>query len=355
MRLPLLAVAILLAGCFTPASDAPPTTTNATAPTGEGPAGSPTANASAPSTGMGERAPTAMERFYLKEDHTLGVIREDTGEIPSATVRETAASTAFYQSFAQGLSLTPWTSEPFRSAWESTGDIEITIRFTSSVPAASTMPSSAGFPPVGAWLGTPERYAFFLLAQDAPQTLEPNKEYSVTLVAKPPQGGFFVREGEQLALYTFLAYATADGNTASYIVGGPEPAGILLPHSHFNLTAPRATTILEEAGELPPNPGPSGDMMESPPEHSFSVPPDALFVVGTVTGAPKVGTRADIDLHFVAGGESIASGSSSHPEEIVMLGPGNLQAYGRELVARITGSGIPAGGTYSVKIVAYSP
>lgn len=355
MRLAPALALLLLAGCFTPPSDVPPTATTPATQDGAGDAGTGNATTEAPPP-VGERAEASVEVFALAEGRTLRVVRAGDPELPMAHVPETVAPTALYQSFAQGISLTPWTSEPFRSSWESTGDLEISLSFMSDAPATATQPKASGFPAVGAWLGTTERYAFFLLATDAPDTLEAGKVYSVKLVAKPPQGGSFVREGEQLALYSFLTYQTADGGPVNYVIGGPTPSSVRVPHAHFNVTAPRATVILEKSGELPPNPGPTGDMMQDPPMLEFSVPADAVFLFAEVSGAPKVGTRADIDLAILSpGGDVISGGSSPRSTEVVAIGPGNLEAYGRSLVARITGSVIPAGGTFSVKVTAYSP
>ncbi|HUR69342.1 MAG TPA: hypothetical protein VM370_08845 [Candidatus Thermoplasmatota archaeon] len=352
MRIRLLLVLALVAGCVTPDAHSPTPETNVTSPTGD--ASMPNGTMSMPP--MGERMAVATEPFLLMSDHTMTVVPRDAQPIPEATVAETARATAFYESFASGLELTPWTGPPSRSAWETTADLDITVKFKTNAPAVGTNPSPAGFPAVGGWFGTTERAAFFVLATDAPQTLEANKVYTVHLVATPPKGGFFLREGEHLALTTFLSYQVADGSAPMYVVGGDEPAGFALVHEHFNLTAPTATVLYDKSGEVGPNPGFTGDMQQTPVDVPFKVPPDALFVVLEITGAPKAGTRVDLDVGArTAGGDVIASGSSPEATEMVVLGPGNLAAYGRDLVARVTSSSNPSGATFALKITSYAP
>lgn len=351
MRAQVLVVLLLLAGCVTPPrQDA--VETNESAPTA-----TPTGDASAPPpAAQGERMPATMERFVMQANTTLGVLRPDEPEMPLATVPQALSATAFWESFVNPLTLTPWPSFPLRSAFETTGDIAIVLSFTSTAPGVSPNPRAAGFPPVGGWLGTTERHEFFLLANDAPDSIEANKVYTVRLTAKPPRGGWFVTEGEQLALHPFLAYQTADGSPVSFVVGGPEPAGFVLPHEHFELVAPTAIVLVDETGELGPNPGPSGEMQQEPVDVPFNVPPEALYVVLEVSGAPKAGQRVDIDVSArTPGGEVILGGSSPYAVEKTVLGPGNLREFGRDLVAHVTSSASPAGATYALKVTAYTP
>lgn len=354
MRAAALVLALVLAGCASPpADDTGPAGANETA---DGAPAAPEANATMPVGGVSDRMPVALEHFVLTPEHGLRVIQEGEPELPVTKVAETLTATAFYQSFAQGLTISPWVGPNSRSAWETTGEIDIALSFSSDAPATSTNPRAAGIPPVGAWFGTPERFAFFLLATDAPDTLEAGKVYTVHLKVAPPNGGFFLLEGEQLALHTFLSYQTADARAPSYVVGGPEPAGFFLPHEHFNLSAPRETVVLEESGELLPNPGPTADSQPEAPVIPVSIPADAVYVKLEVSGAPKAGARIDIDGSFVtASGDLIAGGSSSRDHEMVLIGPGNLAAYGRDLVAHITNSASPGGATYALKATAYVP
>lgn len=345
-----LTAAVVLGGCAaSPAS--PPGSGNDTVDARN--ETSDAANATRPISG--ERPPS-MERFVLLANQTLGVLRDGDPPVAEAEVEETNRPTAFYESFATGLELGEWPSFPFPSAWESTGDIEITLKFKSDQAAASSNPKAAGFPGVGAFFGGVGRQAYLLLAADAPDSLEAGRVYTVTLTASPPEGGFFVRPGERLAMYPFLAYAAADGSPAKYVVGGEEPAGFVLPHKHFNISAPRAVVLLDETGELGPNAGPSGDMNQAPVNLPFSVPADAVYVVLEITGAPKAGTRIDIDASIrTPSGEVIQGGFSPYDTETAVIGPGNLAAYGRDLVAHATCAGCPAGGTFALKVTAYGP
>lgn len=304
----------------------------------------------------GARMPPTMERFVMLPNQTLGVLRADEPEMPVATVQQSLSATAFWESFVTPLALDAWPSFPMRSAFETTGDIELTISFSATAQGVSANPRAAGFPPVGAILGTPERFEFFLFANDAPDTIEANKVYSVKLTASPPEGGWFVREGEPVAVLPFLSYQTADNSPLSFVVGGPEPAGFLLPHEHFALSAPNATVLVDESGELSPNPRPTGDMQQQPLDVPFTVPPEALFVVLEIAGAPKAGTRVDVDVSArTPAGELIIGSSGPGAVEKTVLGPGNLRAYGRDLVAHVTASAAPAGATYALKITAYAP
>lgn len=310
----------------------------------------------APSAPIGERMPSAMERFVFLENHTLGVLASDAPEMPIAKVPESLSAVAFWESFAQPLVLAPWSSFAFRVPFEATAEIDVSLNIVADAPAVSTNPKAAGFPAVGGWVGTPERFAFFVLAQDAPDTLEAGKVYTVHLKATPPKGGFFVRAEEQLALYTFLSYQTAEGKTASYVVGGPDPAGFRLAHNHFNVSAPRAIVVVDETGEIGPNPGPTGDTHNAPVNIPVIIPPEAVYAVLEVEGTPKVGSRIDVDGSLrTAGGEVITGGSGPNAREVAVVGPGNLQAFGRDLVAHVTCSACPAGGTWSLKVTAYAP
>lgn len=351
MRVWIIACVAVLAGCMgAPAPTAEPTTNATLGTPGD------VSNATGPAPPVGERMPVAMERFALLANGTLGVLASDAAPMPQANVPEPARPTAFYEGFATPLTLTPWPSFPFGRAFETTGDIEIMLSFTSASTAVATNPKPAGFPAVGAWFGTPDRFAFFLLATDAPDSLEAGKVYTVKLHAAAPPGGFFVRPGEQLALHPFLSYQTADGQPVSYVVGGADPAGFVLPHQHFNLSADRAAVLVEKTGELGPNPGPTSDMQQQPVDLAFTVPPEVVYVVMEVEGAPKAGTRVDIDLSArTPGGESVASGSSPFARELVVLGPGNLAASGRDLVARVASSSSAGGATWTLRITTYGP
>lgn len=353
MRIPVVLLVALLAGC----ASAAPREVDASDGNASTEVATPSVPASAPSDApMGERAPPAMERFVLLPGGQLGVFNASAPELPATLVPEPLRSTAFYESFATPPTLTQWASEAFRSSWETTGDLEIRVSFTAGAPAAGANPGAAGFPPVGAILGAPERHAFFLFAIDAPQTLEADKVYTVTLRATPPRGGFFMREGEQLALHTFLSYQTADGTPVAYVTGGPDPAGLLLPHQHFTLRAPNATVLVDEAGELGPNPGITGDMQQEPVDIPFTVPPDALYVVLEIEGAAKAGPRVDLDVSArTPAGDVVGAGSGPGAKETVALGPGNLAAHGRELVAHVTNSANPSGATFTLKVTAYAP
>lgn len=351
MRLAWLPVLVLVVGCVAqPSPEAPRGN--------ETPVAAPEEESAPPpvSVPIGERMPAGMERFVLLANHTLGVMRPEDPELALANVPETLTPTAFWESFAQPLTLTPWASDEFRVPFETTGELDVTIRFMSDVPAVAAQPKAAGFPGAGGWIGTTERFAFFTLAADAPDSLEAGKVYTVHLKGTPPAGGFFVRAGERLAVYTFLSYQTADGTPVEYVIGGPEPAGIALAHAHFNVTAPRAIVILDEVGEIGPNPGPAGDLHREPVDLPLKVPADAVYVVLEVDGTPKAGTRIDIDGSFrTPSGEPIAGGSGPNAREVAVLGPGNLQASGRDLVARVTCASCPAGGTYTLKVTAYAP
>lgn len=354
MRVVLLAFVLLAAGCASPGPETVDSPAgNATPPSAPTP---PAGEPAAPEPALGERMPTTMERFVMQANQTLGVLRPGDPEMPLATVPQTLAATAFWESFVKPLALPAWPSFPLRSAFETTGPVEIALSFSATAPAVATNPRTAGFPPVGLWLGTSERIEFFLLANDAPDTLEAGKVYTVRLTATPPKGGWFVREGEMVALYPFLGYQTADSSPMSFVVGGPDPGGFVLPHQHFALRAPNATVLVDESGEIGPNPGPSGEMHSAPVDVAFTVPPDALYVVLEVTGAPKAGDRIDVDVSArTPGGEIILGGSSPGATERTALGPGNLKAYGRDLVAHVTASATPSGGTYALKVTSYSP
>lgn len=344
-------VVVLLAGCVTPEApdDAPGTnSTDPDAPSGE-------ANETAPPA-MGERSTGRMETFVLLANRTIGVVREGAPGPDEGLVPEAASGTAFYQSLVAPPPVTPFASFPFNVPFETTGEFDITISFMATAAAASTLPSASGFPSAGAWFGTPERWTFFIGSSDAPPTLEANKVYTTTMRVPMPKGGFFVRAGEQLAIMPYLNYQASDNSPISWVVGGAQPSGFALPHSHFNLSAPVATPIVDKSGETGPNPSFTGAQNPQPYTFAFKVPPEALYIVMEVSGAPKAGTRIDIDGSLLSpAGEVLAAGSSPYERETVVLGPSALAQVGRDLVARVTSSGSASGGTFTLKVTAYSP
>lgn len=350
MRAVWLAI-VLLVGCVTPEAREDAPATNAT---GEG---TPSADAdeTAPPA-MGERAVGRMETFVLHANRTIGVVRDGEAGPEEGTVAEPASGTAFYQSLATPPPLTPFVSYPFSVPFETTGEFDITMSFMATAAAAATLPSASGFPTVGAWFGTLERWTLFIGSAEAPNTLEANKVYTVTMRVPMPKGGFFVRQNEVLAIHPYLNYQASDNSPISWVVGGAQPSGFAMPHSHFNLSAPIATLIADQTGETGPNPGVTGDQNPQPFDLAFKVPPEALYIVMEVSGAPKAGSRIDIDGSILtAGGEVLAAGSSPRERETIVLGPSALAQAGRDLVAHVTSAGSVTGGTFTLKVTAYSP
>lgn len=353
MRAVWLAAILLLAGCVTsPATTDDAPAANATAPGG---VGSGASNATAPASGMGERMARRSETFVLLADRTIGVVREGEKGPEEARLPEPASGTAFHQSFVTPPPLAPFATAPFGVGFETSEEFDLTLSFVATAPAATTLPSASGFPAVGAWFGTTERWALFLGAPDVPPTLEANKVYTVTMRVPLPKGGFFVRAGEQLAIHPYLNYQAADNSPISWVVGGAQPSGFTMPHTHFNLSAPVATMILDENGETGPNPSVSGEQNPQPVDFPVKVPADAVYVVLEASGAAKAGSRLDLDASFrSASGEVLAGGSGPHEREVVVLGPSALAQAGRDLIAHVTSSGA-SGATFHVTVTAYAP
>lgn len=350
MRAAWVLLAVLLAGCATPPSDGPATNGTDTA------APSPDANATAPPAPVGDRMPSRMEEFVFLPNRTLGFLRE--GEtLAEERIPEPVAGLAFYTGQSgQAPALAPFVSPPFGVPFETSAEFEITMRLVASAHAVPSFPPVPEFPNVGGWFGTPERYAHFVGARELPSTLEPNVVYTVKIAVPLAKGGFFVRAGESLAFTPYVNYQAVDNSPIMWVVGGAEPAGFPLPHSHFNVSAPRATVILDERGETGPNPTPSGDQNPQPANLPFKVPLDAVYVVLEVEGAPKAGPVIDIDGSIrTPGGEVLAAGSSPYAREVAVIGPGALAAAGRDLVAHVTSGSNASGGTFSVKVTAYAP
>lgn len=353
MRAAWLAAILLLAGCVTPSSTDDAPATNATIPDGTGTGGA--LNETPPASGMGERMERRSETFVLLADRTIGVVREGEKGPEEARVPEATSGTAFHQSFVTPPPLAPFSTGPIPVGFETSAEFDLTLSFVATAPATTTLPSTSGFPTVGAWFGTPQRWAFFVGAPDAPQTLEANKVYTVSMRVPLPKGGFFVRAGEELAIHPYLNYQAADGSPVSWVVGGAQPSGFTMPHTHFNLSAPVATVILDEAGETGPNPGVSAQQDPRPVDLPVKVPADAAYVVLELTGAPKAGSRIDIDASFrLASGEVLASGSGPYEREVVVLGPSALAQVGRDLVAHVASAGA-SGGTFRVTVTAFAP
>lgn len=351
MRPVALALALLLAGCVTPSADDAPETI-VTGPTARQDA---PANESAPAVPVGERMVAGMERFVLLENRTIDILRPGDA-MDEVRAPEPVSGAALFTSAASPITFQPFVSFPFRVPYETTAEFDITLSFASSGPAVATTPSTSGLPAVGGWFGTPERFAFFIGAADAPPSLEAGKVYTVKLRVPLPTGGFFVREGEQVALMPYLNYQSADNQPIQWVLGGPEPAGFTLPHSHFNVSAPNAVVVLDKNGETGPNPGFSGEQNQQPASFAFAVPPEAVYVVLEVSGAPKAGNTIDIDGSIrTPAGDVLAVGSSPFASEVAVIGPSALAAAGRDLVAHVTSSGSASGGTFRVVVTAYVP
>lgn len=344
----LLAVVVLVvvaAGCASP--EAPPAGPSVEgAPTPTTPDGSP--NATAPPVGARS---SSVETFVLQADHSIAVLTP--GAVASeGRVAETNPGLGFFTSVAQDPSFVPWVSAPFRVPFEAMEPFDVRVAFASDVPAASGHPAALELPPVLGWLGTPDRWTFFLLASDAPQSLEPGVVYTTTMTVPVPPTGFFVREGETIALHLFLGYQAADGQPIDYVVGGAEPAGFALPHEHFNVSAPRATVVVEAAGEMEAHAGTSTADHPKPGLVPFTVPDDAVYVVLELQATGSAPGRLDADLQAMRGSEDLAGGWGPFAKEVVVLGPSALEG-GRDLVARVTSAGPPA--SFTVKVTAYSP
>jgi hypothetical protein len=340
----LVLAALLLCGCVSSAPEGQPTSATP-------PAANATLAAPAPPPPVGERSALAAERFLLAANRSLAFSPNGTLSLPLEKVKEGFAAPEFFSSTDPASLLKPWPSNPARRAYEITQDVPITIRFSSDQPGV-TMSKALGFPPVGGWLGTPDRWAVYFSAADAPDTLEAGKVYLVHATAKVPPGGLFVREGEPLALHPYLAYATPDDSPASYVVGGPDAAGIVVPHVHFNVSAPNATLVYDKQGTLSPNPSQTTTQDPQPTDISLKLPAGAVYLVAEATGTATGGGRVDVDLALRAGGKTLGEGTGPAAREIVVLGPTALAMAGDSLVAHVAGAA-PAGGTFKLTVTAY--
>jgi hypothetical protein len=351
VRLPwavaLAAGALVAAGCVAPPAT-PPAGGNATAAVAPTNA---TGNATAPPPLVGERGPVVVEHLVLLANHTLGPL-DAAGPAPPATaVPETNAGTSLYTGAAAGGAVALWEAPPASRPFEIVQDVAITLRFASSQAAVSTT-RPVQFPPVGGWLGTKERWNVEFAATDAPDTLQPGTTYVVRMVAKAPPGGLFVRQGERLALRTFLSYQTADGSQLAYVVGGAQPAGLDVPHVHFDVAAPGATVLLDKRGAIGPNPSPTTTQDPQPTLLAFDVPPATAFVAAELVGTPTSPQGGDADLALLAGSRVLGEGTGPTPHEVVVLGPGALALAGGKLVAKVAGA-MAAGGTFHLVVTAY--
>lgn len=351
MRSVSLALALLVTGCVASTPDDGPEVV-VTGPTARE---DPSTNESAPAVPVGERMVASAERLVFLENRTIGILRPgDT--MDEIRVPEPVSGAAFFTSAASPIAFQPFASLPFRVPYETTAEFDITMSFVSSAPAVATTPSTGGFPTVGGWFGTPERYAFFIGVADAPPSLDAGRVYTVKMRVPLPTGGFFVREGEQVALMPYINYQSADNRPIQWVLGGPEPAGFTLPHSHFNVSAPNAVVVLDESGETGPNPGFMGEQNPQPASFAFSVPLDTVYVVLEVSGAPKAGASIDIDGSIrTPSGDVLAVGSSPFASEVALIGPSALAAAGRDLVAHVTSSASASGGAFRVVVTAYVP
>lgn len=343
-----LVVTAFLAGCVSaPASTPTSTLTNVSNVTSK----APTPNATV--GGTGERSALGMERFVLSADHSISVPQPGAPEPPASNVPESSAVATFVLTNDASTTLKPWLGASSHRSFEAFGDVPITLRIVSAQSSAA-LTKGVQFPAVGGWFGTKERWAVYFSAPDAPDTLEAGKTYTLKMTAKLPAGGFFIKDGEQLALHTYLGYQTPDNSPVSYVVGGPDPAGFALPHAHFNVTAPTATVILDKKGTLSPNPAVSTTSDPQPTDISFDVPAGTQYLVADLVGTATGGDRVDADLALRAGAETLGSGSGPSPHEVVELGPTAIAKAGGKLTAHVAGV-TPSGGTFRLTVTAYGP
>lgn len=291
------------------------------------------------------------ERFLLTADHGLSVLPEGAQPPAQQTVVEPLSPTEFYQGFARDISLQPWLSGPIPSAFEATQEVTVTLTITSAQPAASTT-KAVEFPPVGGWIGAGDRYAVFFGMADAPDTLEAGKVYVLTTKVAMPKGALFVRQGESVALYTYLSYQTANGGSASYVVGGETPSVVELPHTHFELNAPRTIPLVEESGAFESHPGVTSEDDPSAAEVVIDVPTEAAYVVIELTSTAGPTGRIDADLHVMGAGGELGAATGPTAREIVVLGPHAL-AQARSLTARVQSASL-SGGAWTLTATAYA-
>lgn len=341
-RVLLLSFALLASGCMGGGADSG-ASSNATNQTSATPSATLGANATQ-AFPIGE---VFTETLWFSPDHSLQFHAANASP-PAGKVAESIHGRDFYGSFVQGLTLKPWASPPARAAAETAGDIPITLSFVSDQPAANSMKPS-GLSAVGGWIGTAERFAVFFQVENAPDTLEAGKVYTVKAVAKMPKAGFFLRQGESWGINAYLGYDTP--GTISWVTGGEQGTRFDIPHKHFDLVAPRETVIAQKDGKLGPNPGTSTATDPAPVDFALTLPADAKYLVVEVKGTGS-GGHFDVDLDVRSGSESLGSGGGPYPHEFVVLGPAAL-AGARELTAHVAGAG--AGGTFTLKATAYSP
>jgi hypothetical protein len=337
-------LALALAGCLS-GIQAPPEDTRgnetATAPTRA-------LNATEPQPVVGERGELVTERFLFASNHSLAILGNDTSERPLEKVPESFVGVGFFTS-DPGATIKPWASFPARHPYEVAQDVDVTMRFVATQAGVSV--TKGVFSPVGGWLGAPDRWAVYFFAPDAPDTIEAGKTYVMKMKAKMPEGGLFIREGEPLAVHAYLSYQTADNSPLSYVVGGPDPAMVVVPHVHFSVNAPNATQLLAKEGTKGPNPSPTTTQDPQPVDFTLDVPPGTAYVVAEVNGA-ATGANYDLDLALLGGTTALGVGSGPSPHEVVVLGPTSLAKAGGKLTARVFSAGA-AGGSFKLVVTAY--
>lgn len=338
-----LVLVLLAAGCAAP-GDAPSVTVSPTMEAGTSPT----------EPGVGENATDELDTtpfpgtLYFAPDYTF------TFEPPTSesTVPERVDPAAFYSLQAgQSATWSPWATGGDPNALEIMGDLTVDLRIRASAHATQTTPKAAGFPGAGGWIGSGEARNLFYLHQGAPERLEPDVTYSFSTTITLPRGGLLLRPGEAFSPHPWLAYQTGDGTPVQYVVGGDDPASIVGTLRRVPWPATTAVEILSETGEMGPHPGFTTAGNPDAVEFPLSLPEGTHHVVIETTGAAKAGT-ADIDVDVMKGGDVILGGHGPGTDERVVLGPGNIEAYGRELSIYVSSSSV-AGNTWSVKATAY--
>lgn len=372
MRVPVVALAILLAGCSAPAAEVEPTPDavlegDAGADASRGPTPAPTPKRPTPTpeptptqTSVAPHAdpppaapgPVAM-RFALRADRSIALLQPGETIPTEERVPEPVSGADFATGLPQGLAFQPFVSPTTLHAFEIVDAFTLTLRFVASSPAIAALPSEAGAPTIGVWFAAGDRHLAFLTS-DVPTVLMPDEVHTVELTVPKAEGGILIRQGEPIVIKSYLSYQTADGSKVSWVVGGDDPAGFELQALPVDVGAAGGTIVLDETADAAPSPAFTANDPQ-PSTFDFEVPAGTRYLAASLEGTPEAGATMDMDLTLLQDGEVVGGSYGPYAREMVVLGPGALAALDAStLTARVVSGTSPAGGTFTLVVTAYA-
>lgn len=344
MRVEILLVVALLAGCADPDPPVTPPPTTST-PTVSSPGPTPaTPPTPAPDDDGWERVGSPVEvSLYLTAQGTLSLEEPSPARFAAdATLEDAISSVGAFPG-------SPWLGPPLDTAWLVTGallDAQVTL--VADGPAASSVSAGIEAADLYAWIGDDLR---LVTRNDeiGPEQLAPGAKHTFSTFFFTPHGGLVIPAGGRVAFYALATYVASPQGGLSFQVGGPEATKVTLRAQPIVLSPdPPVVTQAHSEGALDARP-PAAGQEEGP--NVARIPIDLAFegreirrVVIEVDPVATDARRIDLDLFLLApsGDALFSSLSEFESERIVIFAPNALPDGTYTILVRNT-SQVPGG------------